>query len=687
MRSRGYKQVGLGIVMGAAAILAAALFAFPTPAQAQYRSFYYPNYNVDIVVNKDSSVDVTERLTYVFDGTFRGVTRDITLFNRSRDQLCTRGDLTCGGFERIALIGVYDEQGRQLDPGEYELFIQTDEDAGESYFSLRWEVWPGGKEHTNTEFTWSIKYRLYGSIGWIGSSPQTAVPYLYWNALPSNRGGDVKQTTISVAFPAGVTVDDSNLQVFNTFATRYTASFAYNLLRIRAQDIGAYGDFTIAYELPAGSVDRPGKLTYGGLLPMFGVGVIMNGIDLGDIGGRLDSLPTGIHDLVFYRDGYSNFETSIQVQPEQEISVEVNLDPEPFTIVLIVLSLLLNLVGVALIPIGLVTVYYKWQNKGRDINMSPSIYPQYQPPEGVQPYMLGSLIDETVDRRDVTGSIIDLAYRGYIKIKEIKVGENYQLNRLEGKPGDKGLNEFEQQLLDDLFGKDKTQVETKKLGNTFATRYYLLVKKIYREMVSRGFFSSSPEQTRHSYAGLSVGLIMGGVVIAFVLTAIWIGLIGIPGPFFLGLAAVFSGIAWAVISKYMPAKTAEGSRVLAQILGFKMYLQHAERYRLQNLTPEEFERYLSYAVVLEIEKEWANSFADIYKGPPDWYDGASSNTVWDAYWMSRFTNNFSRSLNSTVYQTLPSGTGSARGSGWSGSSGSFGGFSGGGGGGGRSGAF
>ena len=43
---------------------------------------------------------------------------------------------------------------------------------------------------------------------------------------------------------------------------------------------------------------------------------------------------------------------------------------------------------------------------------------QFQPPAGVQPGMVGTIIDETANPIDVSATIIDLAVRGYLTIEE-----------------------------------------------------------------------------------------------------------------------------------------------------------------------------------------------------------------------------------------------------------------------------
>jgi uncharacterized membrane protein len=120
-----------------------------------------------------------------------------------------------------------------------------------------------------------------------------------------------------------------------------------------------------------------------------------------------------------------------------------------------------------------------------------------------------------------------------------------------------------------------------------------------------------------------------------------------------------------------------------QIEGFKIYLSVAEKDRLEMLhppekTPELFEKYLPYALVLDVENEWSEQFAEVLARAqeegrpytPVWYHGRS----WDAFSPSRFSNTLGSSFAGAI-AAASTAPGSASGSGG-------GGFSGGGGGGG-----
>jgi uncharacterized membrane protein len=67
---------------------------------------------------------------------------------------------------------------------------------------------------------------------------------------------------------------------------------------------------------------------------------------------------------------------------------------------------------------------------------------------------------------------------------------------------------------------------------------------------------------------------------------------------------------------WLQAPTVAGRKVMDQIEGFRQYLGVAEEDRLNALnppdkTPELFERFLPYAIALDVENRWARRFAGV----------------------------------------------------------------------------
>ncbi len=134
----------------------------------------------------------------------------------------------------------------------------------------------------------------------------------------------------------------------------------------------------------------------------------------------------------------------------------------------------------------------------------------------------------------------------------------------------------------------------------------------------------------------------------------------------------------------MPAPTVVGRQVLDDIEGFRLYMTTAEEKRLDMLNPPEktpalFERYLPYAMALDCENAWNAKFASVLAAAAaagaagaTWYYGSSHNG-WNG-----MSDSLGRGLASTL-STSSTAPGSSSGSGGGGSSGGGGGGGGGGG--------
>src|SRR5262249_55864756 len=64
---------------------------------------------------------------------------------------------------------------------------------------------------------------------------------------------------------------------------------------------------------------------------------------------------------------------------------------------------------------ALAVMFGLWWFKGRDPDPGMSVAPMYQPPANMGPAEVGTLIDDSIDPRDITSILVDLAVRGYIK--------------------------------------------------------------------------------------------------------------------------------------------------------------------------------------------------------------------------------------------------------------------------------
>ena len=263
---------------------------------------------------------------------------------------------------------------------------------------------------------------------------------------------------------------------------------------------------------------------------------------------------------------------------------------------------------------------------------------QFTPPQGVQPGLAGTVLDEAADVVDVTATLIDLAVRGHLTLTQTQ--DSGLLRKadwaLTWTPSTERaeLEPFEQHLLDGVFA-EGTPTQLSALKNSFAPTLKRVQQLMYDATVSRGWFRRDPSRQRGGWlaAGIAVGVL--GLLGAFFLSAMASGLTaaGLPvsGPVLLGGGSVIAGVLMAVLGARTPARTATGSAVLAQIEGFRQYLATAEASQIRWEEAQEiFSRFLPYAMVFGLAKRWAAVFEEVAAAAtaaghtvlmPTWYSG------------------------------------------------------------------
>lgn len=104
-------------------------------------------------------------------------------------------------------------------------------------------------------------------------------------------------------------------------------------------------------------------------------------------------------------------------------------------------------------PITVLSCFLAWRAWGRDAPGMGTIVVNYEPPDGLSPAEVGTLIDERVDQGDISATLVDLAVRGYLKIEEVGAGgwfssADYRFVKL--RDGE-GLKPFERRIFDRIF--------------------------------------------------------------------------------------------------------------------------------------------------------------------------------------------------------------------------------------------
>jgi len=326
----------------------------------------------------------------------------------------------------------------------------------------------------------------------------------------------------------------------------------------------------------------------------------------------------------------------------------------------------------AVIGFLLLLTYYVpvWRKHGRDPEEGV-VVTRYEPPSGFSPASLRYIRQMYYDDKVMTAAVVNLAVKGYLEIK--RSGSKHWLIKTESDLLRPELAAGERELLAGLF-RDGPEIE--------------LDDKNHRTLgKARAEHSDSLKDDYKSKYFRTNGLLnipASAIVLVTTLVAVNIGRGATP----LVIAViVLSFLTTAFFAIIMKRPTIRGRKVLDEMLGFKDFLEIAEKEELNlrnppEKTPELFEMFLPFALALGVDQQWSERFAsllasirdpngDAYR--PSWYNGS-----WNSSNLSKTTNKLSGSLNSAIGSSV-SPPGSSSGSGGGGSSGGGGGGGGGGG--------
>ena len=228
-------------------------------------------------------------------------------------------------------------------------------------------------------------------------------------------------------------------------------------------------------------------------------------------------------------------------------------------------------------------------------------------PDGILPGQAGTVIDERVDPRDLTATVIDLAVRNYLWITE--AGPDWQVVRRNAP--DDSLTAYERAVYDALLPEGTDAVTVSALRQK-PPALGPVESAVYSDAVSRSWLSRKP-------GGLGkVGLI--GVALAAVGAAVTVALALSGGPALLGVAAVIGGIGLVLGGRLLPARTKRGGLLLQQVRGLHGYLRAARPERVPGPDREMvFSRSLPYAVALDETAHWLERNAQTMSAGLYWY--------------------------------------------------------------------
>jgi uncharacterized membrane protein YgcG len=318
-----------------------------------------------------------------------------------------------------------------------------------------------------------------------------------------------------------------------------------------------------------------------------------------------------------------------------------------------------------------------WRLFGRDKGTPGSIAVQYDPPDDLTPVEVGTIIDERVDNRDITATIIGLATRGYLKMDVPRskytgglMTSNLKFIRTE--KSDKDLKPFEREILNEMFER-RNEVALSSLQSRFYRTMKDVREGVYEQLNDAGYFAGRLDAMRGLWVGAGVGM-----ALLTILAAIMLLKHDVFAPLSTIIAALLTAPQFLIFAWFMPRKTAKGRKALEQIKGLEEYISRAELPTLELAAQQaHFEKLLPYALALNLSDVWARRFEGLYTRPPEWFQTHGDGDMFNTLLLMNYLNSSSRAM-SRSFSTMPrTEVASNRGGFFSGSSWSSGGFGGG----------
>jgi uncharacterized RDD family membrane protein YckC/uncharacterized membrane protein YgcG len=538
-----------------------------------------------------------------------------------------------GTYDRIYAVDVQSVDSPDA-PAQYTV------DNNGSYVNVK----IGDPNQTVTgEHTYTLTYRVRGSLNAFADHDE-----LYWNAVGNQWPVPIDQATVQVSAPVDVTRAACFAGPSGSTAPCQHGGITSGVASFGQAGLGPNEGLTVVVAIPKGVVAAPGPILRErwSLQRAFALTPVSGGVS----GGLLAILVIlGAVVLVRGRDRrYSR--SAARVGDGTPVPAE------------------------EAVPLS-----------GHDEPVMESV-----PPEDVRPGQAGTLLDGVANPRDVTGTIVDLAVRGYLRIEEAAPHDTLRDWRLVRLTKTGGLMDYEQMLLDGLFKDAGTHhgapsTALSELGDAFAGSLKQAQDALYADVAKRGWFTGRPDRVRRGWLAIGCALfVTGAVAIVAAAARSHLGLVPVP--------VALAGLVLMGCARWMPVRTAKGTEMARRLLWFRRYLTTGAAGQTRPAGQVELlDDYLPYAIVFGCTKQWADVTAALAHADraPSWYQadepfspGTLSSLSRSGYYFSSM-HHFA--TNTSNWIASASQAASSGGGGFSGFSG--GGFSGGGGGGGGGGSW
>lgn len=263
------------------------------------------------------------------------------------------------------------------------------------------------------------------------------------------------------------------------------------------------------------------------------------------------------------------------------------------------LSLLIY-IGIIVISIGSIIAWKKYSTNSTKRVETVELYA----PDDLDSAQVGFIYGEDNIKKLTVSLIVSLASKGYISIEEID-NRKYNIINL-GKNGTnlKKLTITEQLVYQELFKNGDSNIlsEDQSFGKVFEK-----ISSCLENVVNKKINNSSTKKIMNTVSSL---LIIS--IIAWMIAYLFIKDLD-PKFAIVCLISFIAIFVTGFVSIFMNQKTDYGQIIYAKVLGFKNYLNTAEKGQLETLVnddPDYFYNILPYTYVLGVSDKWISTFGN-----------------------------------------------------------------------------
>ncbi len=263
------------------------------------------------------------------------------------------------------------------------------------------------------------------------------------------------------------------------------------------------------------------------------------------------------------------------------------------------------------------------------------IIAQYEPPSDIHPAIAGFLIDRETGRREFFASVFNLIINGHIAVDERDMGSAYKYYLIKNKGFDE-LFTCDRIVSDILFNKNGKDIDAL-FFNDMDVNIQLLSGFVLTELRNLKYFEKQFNFSPHFINWCKLKNIGIEQIIDKSENRL-----NIERKEDQNNMNDFRNAIKEYCKENKNYKVREfksfslfsntfytelGAQERAKWLGFKDYLQTAERFRMNEEKVETFSKYLPYAVALGVETEWAKRFENMNIDRFDWFRTQKEGTI------------------------------------------------------------